>query len=198
MERSDACAVAEVHGASFEGFFLSFLGDRFLQLYYESICDFRQLCFVAERNSEIIGFVAGIDDSFGFYQSLLKYRIHKFAIATIPTFFRRPSVAPRLLRRLFRRSHRKGENRSSATLTSIAVRPDVQNSGLGHELLRAFVNETVNRGIDRIYLETDAVGNEPVCRFYEKEGFVICREYTTPEMRKMREYFLDVARIEEQ
>ena len=198
MQRSDIPDVVRVHLASFEGFFLSFLGDRFLQLYYESICDFRQLCFVATRDSEIVGFVAGIDNSFSFYRSLLRYRMHRFAMAAVPALLQRPSIAPRLVRALLKGSQGEAGKENSVTLTSIAVHPDVQKGGLGHELLQRFMDEALSRKIRRIYLETDAVGNEPVCRFYEKEGFVVSREYTTPENRKMREYLLEIARIKEQ
>jgi len=193
MKRSDAPDVVKVHLASFEGFFLSFLGDRFLRVYYESICDFRQLGFVARRSSDVVGFVAGIENSFGFYQAVLRYRIHRFAIATLPALLKDPGIAPRLWRALFKRSEGEGERENSATLTSIAIRPDLQRSGLGHELLGRFIEEAAKRRMDRIYLETDAVGNDAVCRFYEKEGFAICREYTTPDRRAMREYSLDIA-----
>jgi ribosomal protein S18 acetylase RimI-like enzyme len=198
MKRSDVPDVVKIHLLSFEGFFLSFLGDRFLRLYYESICDFRQLRLVARRDSEIVGFVVGIENSFGFYQSLLKYRIHRFAMAVVPALLKTPSIAPRLLRALFKRSERGEERENSATLTSIAVRPDIQSRGLGHELLRSFVEEAVNRRISKILLETDAVGNEAVCSFYEREGFAVCREYTTPENRRMREYLLEIPRLREQ
>ena len=87
MKRSDVPDVVRVHLLPSEGFFLSFLGDRFLQLHYESICNFRQ---------------------------------------------------------------------------------------------------------------PDAVENEAVCSFYEREGFVLCREYNTLENRRMREYLLEIPRLREQ
>jgi len=192
MKRADVPDVVRVHLLSFEGFFLSFLGEKFLRFYYESICDFGQLGFVARRDSEIIGFVVGIENSFGFYQSLLKYRAHKFVMAAVPAILRTPSIVPRLLRAVFKRSEHGGERENSATLTSIAVRPDIQSRGLGRQLLRSFVEEAAKRRISRIFLETDAEGNEAVCGFYEREGFVAHREYTTPENRRMREYLLEI------
>ncbi|KXU16623.1 hypothetical protein SORDD17_00170 [Streptococcus oralis] len=37
-------------------------------------------------------------------------------------------------------------------------------------------------------LETDAVNNDRVNHFYEKNGFQLHREFTTAEGRKMNEY----------
>ena len=39
-----------------------------------------------------------------------------------------------------------------------------------------------------ITLETDAVDNEEVNRFYQKNGFTLARTYETREGRKMNEY----------
>ena len=42
MERENISRVVEIHLASFPGFFLSFLGARFLSLYYSGICAARR------------------------------------------------------------------------------------------------------------------------------------------------------------
>jgi len=100
MNSGDVEAVVKVHLSSFPGFFLSFLGPRFLSLFYLSICSAPEgIAFVYLNHASVpVGFVAGTSNPGGFYSSLLKREWYKFARASIIPILRKPSAIKRILR----------------------------------------------------------------------------------------------------
>jgi len=79
-----------------------------------------------------------------------------------------------------------------AGLYSIGVLPSLQGTGAGRMLVTAFLEEARCRGCRRVFLTTDRDGNDTVNTFYRKMGFHVEREYTTPEGRRMNEYWIEL------
>ncbi len=71
---------------------------------------------------------------------------------------------------------------------SIGVLPTAEGKGFGRALAGAFCEELRRRGASSVCLTTDKIGNDRTNKFYRDMGFVIVREYTTPEGRSMYEY----------
>jgi predicted N-acetyltransferase YhbS len=187
MRSGDAGAVTAVHLAAFPGFFLSFLGARFLRELYRAIVDDEEgIAFVAEAEGRVIGFVAG-SGSAGFYRRAARRRWFRFALASLGALLRKPSIARRLLRALYAPPRTSSEG---ALLMSLAVDPSVQRSGAGALLTRAFVDEARRRGASAVVLTTDKLGNDAVNAFYRAQGFAAAAGYVTPEGRAMNEYIL--------
>lgn len=186
-------AVVQTHLASFPGFFLSFLGPRFLSLFYSGICSAPEGIAVVYLNEVGVptGFVAGTSNPGGFYSRLLKREWLKFACASIVPVLKRPSVIGRVARAVSHPSDNPvGED--VAGLFSIGVLPELQGTGAGKKLVQAFLDEAAKRGCKRIFLTTDRDDNEAVNTFYQKLGFSIERHYETPEGRRMNEYWIDL------
>ena len=103
MEMENIEMVVKVHIASFPCFFLSFLGSRFLSLFYYGICSAREgIAFIYLSNTgNPAGFVAGTANPRGFYSRLLKRGWFKFALASIIPIMRKPSVFWRVARAVF-------------------------------------------------------------------------------------------------
>jgi ribosomal protein S18 acetylase RimI-like enzyme len=190
----DVGQIVEIHLRSFPGFFLSFLGPRFLSLYYESISTTDHgIGFISIASTGFPeGSVAGTTNPRGFYSQLLKRSGIRFFIASITAVFKKPTIVPRLARALFHPSENPiGEG--VAGLFSVAVLPEAQGKGVGSKLVRAFLCEAHKRGCDRVFLTTDQDKNEATNRLYEKMGFKIERQYVTPEGRRMNEYWFDLS-----
>lgn len=189
MTNEDAADVVAIHLAAFPGFFLTFLGPRFLrELYRGIVSDAAGIAWVAEEEGRVLGFVAGTDSPSRFYRRLIERRVLRFAVAAAVPFLRRPSILPRLLR-AFRKPAERGEaSERRAELMSLAVAPSGQGSGAGALLVERFLEEARRRGVETVCLTTDAVANEKVNRFYERLGFTRARELTTAEGRRMNEY----------
>jgi GNAT superfamily N-acetyltransferase len=189
---NDIPKAVEIHLSSFPGFFLSILGQRFLNEFYQNyIVDPMGVGF-ASRNSkgEITGIVVGPFNPNGYFKRLLKRRWWAFCIASSQAILKDPSCIIRLVRAVFYRGEApNGPTR--ALLSSIAVSPNAQNEGVGKKLVLRWVEEIKNRGGIGCYLTTDAQNNNEVNIFYQHLGWKIESSYRTPEGRLMNRYIFD-------
>jgi ribosomal protein S18 acetylase RimI-like enzyme len=187
MLPDDVEAVTAIHLAAFPGFFLSFLGPRFLrQLYRAILIDEASIAYVATSSARVVGFVAGSGND-GFYRRAARRRSLQFGWASVGAVMRRPSTVRRLLRALL--SPPKTST-TGALLMSLAVDPTAQRSGAGRLLTRAFIEGARHRGAAAVVLTTDRVNNDEVNNFYRVQGFSLASHYVTAEGRAMNEYIL--------
>lgn len=184
----DLPPIVDLHMAAFPGFFLTFLGRRFLRMLYRQIIE-REIgvLLVAEEDGQLRGLVGGVTRQSGFYRSLVRENLFGFAWASAGAVLRRPTIILRLLRAL-RRAGEANESASEACLMSLAVHPDSSGQGIGRRLVEAFCEELRRRNCPDICLTTDVEDNEAVNRFYRRLGFGIARRYSTSEGRLMYEY----------
>jgi len=191
---SDIPDIVHVHLSSFQNFFLTFLGGRFLELLYREILqEPDNVCFVAiSPDDRIIGFIFGVTNQVGFYKRLAKKKWLSFALVSSKAALRRPSIIPRLFRAL-RYDGKAKEASSPASLMSIAVAPEEKGKGTGKSLVNMFLNEMAQKGVEKICLTTDRDDNESTNIFYKKLGFLKTREFKTPEGRWMYEYTVNLS-----
>lgn len=196
METSDVNQVVAVHLSSFPGFFLSFLGPKFLSLFYSGIISAPEgiVLFYQSEEGLPAAFVAGSSNPGGFYSRLLKRDWFKFALASVMPVLRKPSVVMRVVRAVL---HPAANPVGSdiAGLFSIGVLPEFQGSGTGKKLVQAFLVEAKRRGCKRVFLMTDRDYNDAVNAFYKKLGFSVERQFVTPEGRRMNEYWITLSEI---
>ena len=194
MTQNDVKHVVAVHLDSFPGFFLSFLGSRFLSFFYSGICSAQEgIAFVyLNEAGNPAGFVAGTANPGGFYSRLLRRDWLKFTLASIIPVLKKPSVIGRILRAVSHPSENPiGDD--VAGLFSIGVLPELQGSGAGKKLVQAFLDEAMKRSCKRVFLTTDRDNNDMVNAFYAKLGFSMVRQYVTPEGRRMNEYWITLS-----
>ena len=193
MGKKHVPEVVKVHIASFPDFFLSFLGPRFLSLFYVGVCIATEgIGFVYfNEGGQLVGFVAGSANPRGFFSRLLKRDWLRFSLASVGTIIRNPYV----IRRIARGLHHSKSNPLGADIAglfSIGVLPELQGTGAGKLLVQAFLREAGARGCKRVFLTTDRDNNDCVNAFYTKLGFRIERQYVTPEGRQMNEYWINI------
>lgn len=184
--------VVGVHQRSFEGFFLSFLGSRFLHLFYAAAVDYADgVGFVYMEGTRVVGFVFGAPSPAGFYRFLLRTRWLRFALAALGAALRRPTIIPRLVRAWFYPSQMSNQA-ESASLMSVAVDTTAQGKGIGARLVHVFLDTMHARGIRRVDLTTDRLNNARANAFYQSLGFYCERTFVTPEGREMNEYVISL------
>jgi len=191
MKSEDLARVVKVHVTAFPGFFLSFLGPRFLSLFYGEAILLGEIALVADLRGEVVGLVMGSTRPGRFFRDLLRRRLLAFALASAPAVLRRPSVALRVARALLKPGA-AAKVEGTSTLMSIAVDPSVQGVGAGKALVLGFIDEAARRGAVRVDLTTDKEGNDRTNSFYRSLGFSVAREIVTPERRVLNEYELDL------
>ena len=190
--RRDVPGIVLVHVRSFPGFFLTFLGSRFLAALYLGIIEHGEgIAYVAETEQIMVGFVAGSVEPRGLYRQLLKRRWWRFGIAAAGAAVRRPRIIPRLLRALAKPSEEE-EHEGAALLMSLAVDPQAEGQQVGSSLVKAFRTAAKARGARNVVLTTDRDDNERANRFYQANGFRIARSFVTPEGRAMNEYICNL------
>jgi len=194
MQKCDIERVVAVHLSSFPGFFLSFLGPRFLALYYAGICSSPEgIGFVSLNPAgDPAGFVVGTSNPRGFYKTLLKRDGMKFFLASLGFICRKPLIAKRVARALSYPS-KIPTGEELAGLFSIGVMPEMQGNGTGKKLVLEFIKEARRKGCKKVFLTTDRDHNDNVNAFYQKMGFKIERQYDTPEGRRMNEYWMEIS-----
>jgi GNAT superfamily N-acetyltransferase len=192
LELQHVSTVVQVHLRAFPNFFLSFLGERFLREFYTSfISDSQGLAFVAvDADGRVRGVIVGALNPSGYYKRLLLRRWWAFSLASISALLHRPTIAVRLIRAVCYRGEAPiGPVR--ALLSSVAVDPQAQGTGLGRRLVDNWTSAVRAEGIGGCYLATDAVGNDAVNCFYKKLGWRLDSNYITPEGRQMNRYTYD-------
>jgi ribosomal protein S18 acetylase RimI-like enzyme len=208
MTQRDLPEVVAIHRAAFPNFFLSFLGPRFLRVFYGFIAR-EGIAIVALADGKLAGFVAGVLEPRRFYRRLMTRRFAQLALAITPVVLRHPSTLARVVRRARQRtSAALGDRRPGtddrrpdpienhepigAELMSLAVDPGHEHRGIGRALVAAFAERVAAAGERRLWLTTDAADNDRVIHFYESQGFSRSREFVTAEGRAMVELTRDV------
>lgn len=192
--KSEISAIVDVHMKSFRGFFLTFLGPRFLNLFYDDLrTQPGATLLVARKCGQVVGFVGGVIDEDAYFTGLRQRKARAFIAASLGAAARNPRVVPRLWRAR-RRGSLTDEVETPATLLSIAVSPDAQGGGVGALLVDAFSGWLTGEGAIAYKLATDARRNDATLRFYRARGLEEVRLFTTPEGREMVEFKSPVRR----
>jgi len=189
---SDVPQVVGVHLASFQNFFLTFLGRSFLEHLYHEIAEEPGGVFLIATSPEqaVIGFAAGVPHLPNFYRRLIKEKWLTFGSASVRAALLRPSIIPRLGRAL-RAPEQARQASCPAALMSIAVAPEAKGMGVGKKLIARFLQDMAHRGVQKICLTTDLENNAATIGFYEGLGFSKSGEFQTQEGRWLCEYVID-------
>ena len=180
--------VADIHIATFQGFFLTFMGKGFLKQLYYSFCKHAESgLLIADEDGSTVGFLAYSSDYSDLFKYMIKSRLLPFAWYSLGAFFRKPKVFTRLVR-AFLKPGETNRTEKYVELSSIGVDPSRKGKGIGTRLIDTLKQRVDFQKYEYITLETDADNNESAIRFYEKVGFVREREYETNEGRRMYEY----------
>jgi ribosomal protein S18 acetylase RimI-like enzyme len=175
---------------AFSGFFLVTLGRRFLSEVYRGFLQHDDArVVVAEVNGTLAGFAAGTLAPERFFRNLLLARWFAFGWAAIGAALRRPhAVIPRLVSAVCYRGEHPPRLSGAALLSSIAVEPNNNRSGIGTLLLTAYCEQARMRGLRYVYLMTDQTANETAIRFYSRHGFNVESEIRRRDGRTMIRY----------
>lgn len=188
LSKKELDDVVRIHMETFTGFFLTFLGKGFLsQMYKGFIAHENSGLIVAKNDTGIVGVLAYSEDLSAFYKYLIRTRLIPFAWYSLGAAIRRPSSMIRLIRAFLKPSETKREEKY-VELSSIGVSPEAKGQHIGSKMIDKLKEMFDSEKFAYINLETDTVDNEGANIFYARNGFVLTREYETPEGRKMNEY----------
>ncbi|MBQ7172494.1 MAG: GNAT family N-acetyltransferase [Clostridia bacterium] len=180
--------ITEIHLATFQGFFLTFMGKRFLRYMYQSYAEHPESgLLVAEENDTPVGFLAYSEAVSNLYRYMFRRHFFPFAWYGFLAALRRPAAFFHILR-AFKKPKEAERTEPYVYLASIGVLPEEKSKGIGSSLISTLKERVDFSRFSYIMLETDAENNNAALGFYQKNGFAPAREYETPEGRKMVEF----------
>lgn len=163
----DEVALARLHSQLIEAGFLSSLGPRFLRvLYRELIRSDRATVLIAEEADNVVGFIAGTEDTGAFYREFLRGSLLPACLHLLSSLLR-PSAWRRAWETLRYGTDGRGV---SAELLSMAVAPRARGQGVGSELVRELLSLVAERGTGEMKV---VVGedNQAAMSLYRRSGF---------------------------
>jgi glycosyltransferase involved in cell wall biosynthesis/ribosomal protein S18 acetylase RimI-like enzyme len=189
---ADLPAIVDIHRESFRNFFLTRLGPDFLLRYYRLVLSYPAgIVLVSGHPTSIAGFACGFVDPATFYRLMWRTRL-AFAAPVLSSLVRHPSLVTKVIDGVRRIQAPPVEwPPRSCELSSIAVAPEHSGNGFGKALIAAFLAHAQSMDARRIYLTTDAEGNDAANDFYRSAGFQQTRRFVQGEGRWMNEYMID-------
>lgn len=185
MQRADTPAVARAHAAAFPDYFLTHLGDGFLQLFYAEFVDNpAHPGFVAKVDGRVVGFVVGTLQPEALYKDFYRrnfVRLIGIVAERVATdAYVRHHISARMQHVLLAaRSYvlrndapaqASGEDHGGAHLLSIGLLPDARGLGIGEGLMSVFERRVQADGAHKVLLSVRA-DNPRAIAFYQKCGW---------------------------
>ena len=188
MIANDVAEVASLHRQIFSDYFLTHMGQRFLERYYKEFVDQSEnYGFVAVNEDVLLGFVVGMSDSERFYSRFYRRNfallvpISLWRLAVDPYVRRhiwsRMSHGRRALRSLFGRARGQdspiesaSQSRALARLLSVGVRPECRGQGVADALVGRFCEHLQEDGFEIVGLSVRSNNNRAIS-FYKKNGW---------------------------
>jgi len=180
----DCDTIAEIHLKSFNDFFLSSLGKRFLETFYKACIKNPAAIAVVCTTEEGVttGFALISLKSKGFYRNILVNNFFAFSMEAARLMFSRPRALLRLALNLSKSGSDAGD---AAELLSIASLPEYGGKGVGKLLIETIENKLKDHQRKAITLTTDYHDNDKVIGFYQSRGFEIDSDFVTYPRRRM-------------
>lgn len=186
---SDVKQIASLHTKVFPDYFMTLMGQRFLELFYKQFVNQqRNYGFVAVYDTSIIGYIVGTTDSYSLYRNFYYNNFAMLALITFKGFMDsrlRRNIMSRTyhirmaIKSLFCRKQKPNKtnyeiNSSNcvARLLSIAVESQYRGSlyGIADQLVETFCKRLCQDGVDRVGLGV-FTDNLPAIAFYNKNGW---------------------------
>jgi len=186
IEKSEIKNVVEVHKDSFNGFFLTTLGNRFLSLYYDCIRRDNESILLGIYDENILsGFCAATILSKGFNLKLIKNNPLKFLTIGFILLISKPDSLIRLIKNFSKSNPEIIDNGEYSELLSIGISSNYQGKGIGRKLLTELEKELKLKNSSKLSLTTDYNNNNKAIEFYKGLGYTIYYDFIAYPDRKM-------------
>ena len=190
-EVKDLTGVVEVHLLAFPEFFLSMLGRGFLYEMYKGFLDHPDGIFwvATDDSAAVLGFAVGTLAPETMFSELRQRRAIFFLWHALPALFRQPLIVfPKIFNALFYKGDKPVNLSGGVLLSSIGIKPGLMGKAVGYNLLTHFEHDVQYREKYFIYLTTDAVSNDIVNHFYQRNGYEKESHFIQGKSRAMFRY----------
>ena len=177
----DVESIVKIHKCSFEGYFLTAMGEEFLKQFYgEMFGSGGIVLMIFDEKKEPVGFITGVPDVGGFYLNILKNKFPSVLKSTIKGILKGRIKGKDVILRLYRlplsafKSFMKKKEEQYLSghfeIMSIAILNKYRSSGAGSLLLRELLS--VLKELNCITVGVSCRrDNRAALSFYMKHGF---------------------------
>ena len=184
--REDINQVVNVHKASFQGFFLTELGDHFLKVYYDCVRkDSKGILLGFYEDGQLYGFAAATTLAKGFNKHLIKNNLVQFSLIGARLLVTKIPALVRLFKNFSKTDSTSNDEGEYAELLSIGVSDKMQGKGIGKKLLIELEKVMIAKGCQKLSLTTDYDNNEKAIGFYNSLGYSKFYDFIAYPDRKM-------------
>lgn len=192
LKAEDSSQIARLHLLSFSGFFLSSLGERFLQSFYKAILlSNNGLGAGVFESNNLVSFAIGTNRPKNFYFNLLKTHGLEFLFFSFWNLLLNPLIGFKLVKNLTSEGP-KFKILDGVLLLSICSDPAYWGSGYSSKVISKFENIALKSSYSKVYLTTDFDKNERANFFYIKLGYHVIESFVTSDNRKMNLYLKEL------
>jgi ribosomal protein S18 acetylase RimI-like enzyme len=188
MRADDVAGAASLHCRVFPDYFLTHMGQRFVERFYlEFVDQARNYGLVAISDGELVGAVVGTLDYEGFFNCFYRQHFLRTAMTLLGRFLVDPYIRRNLVSRIAHvrqalrsvaargrqtipASEEPAVDQAPAHLLSVGVHPDWRGSGLAEELVDRYCDALWRDGWERVSLSVRP-DNQRAVAFYEKTGW---------------------------
>lgn len=186
----DVPSTVNLHCQVFPDYFLTHMGQNFLQRFYQEFITYPGHGLVAKYNGQVVGFVTGTTEPDSFYNQFYRRNFSALMLLVIARFLSDNYIRQNIWSRVVHFRHalaarlryRQKRNLANATvptpfpqvahLLSIGVAEEYRGSGIAETLSEHFCTELKQVGIQTVYLSV-LPDNKRAIRFYEKSGWLL-------------------------
>lgn len=188
-------SIAQLHNVIFPDFFMTSLGMDYLNGHYKSVLSHPgSICYVADNDGELCGFVLGRADAKNGLKNVIKSYPFQFALLGLKVLFVNPKSLIRVIKNIKKTGDKNIQDKQDyAEIGLIGVLPDVKQTGVGHQLFDAFCKSAIENGAKQVSLTTDYYDNDLVLNSYRRWGFREYYVFTAYPERKMYRLIKDIS-----
>ena len=175
----DIHKIVDIHLEAFPGFFLSQIGEIFLQRYYKVLVEFEEAhLLVIKFSDSVVGFVGGYESPKRFCAFMVRHWYY-FLTPLFVSMIKKPHLIFKISTRcinVFFGNSTQGKAvipECFWEISTIAVSDKFRGKGLGQTLVRAFTSTAQYGHAKGVTLVTDAEENDKINKFYTELGFVL-------------------------
>ncbi len=175
-EEADISSVIRLFRSYINNSFFARLGDQFLGLLFQGLIrSDRGICFVAEDNHKIVGFIFAASDCPAFCKELIFKNIRPILFITLSSIFGKEALLKELWQSLLHLVRGIGDP-VKAELLFIAIEPDKRRQGIAAEFIGRVLSEMKLRKVEKVKVTTDHANNS-VNNLLKKMNFCFIGTY---------------------
>lgn len=165
--------IANIHHKTFPNFYLTGLGPKFLQTFYNTLIYSEQcISYFAFNQNQPIGFAICVYPNDNIYKKLIVTNKYKYIKIGLNLLFTKPLELIKVFKKIMCSGKLPVDNKQ-ALLLSICIKSEFQGHGIAVNLINMLEEKLKSLNAKELYLLTRKKNNDRANTFYRKLNYKI-------------------------